>query len=59
VFVGVEMCGKCDDIHLIVTVPGVDMRCSVALTDDEWQCLIADYHKLRQVQLSPGKGRLQ
>ena len=59
IYVGVETCGQCEDIHLVIRMESEDVRASIALTDDEWQTLIANYHKLRQVQLSPGKGQLQ
>lgn len=59
IYVGVEVCSDCADIHLVLWMEGQEWRASVALTDEEWQRLISNYHTARQRQLSPGGGRLQ
>lgn len=58
VYVGVALCNKCPDIHLIVKQDG-GFSASVALTDEDWQELIAEYHKLRQDHLARGGASLQ
>jgi len=59
VYVTVEVCKNCPDIHLVMAMEGEQWRGSIALTEDEWATLIADYHALRQRLLSPGGGKLQ
>jgi hypothetical protein len=54
VTVRVELCKSCPDIHLVVEAQPEAIKISVAMTDEEWQGLISNYHKLRQQQLSPG-----
>jgi hypothetical protein len=45
VHVRVEMCLKCPEIHLVID-DGVDFKCSVALTREEWAGLLGDYAEL-------------
>lgn len=58
VYLWVSLCDKCPDIHLIIK-QGDDFSASVALTDEDWQELIAEYHKLRQDHLARGGASLQ
>lgn len=43
----VEMCDKCDDIHLVVETWDSEVAASIGFADETWEQLFKDYYTMK------------